>query len=128
MPLSGFDHWMVWPTGADGVLFLALEPDTKTVIGLQFYEHAETPGLGGEVDNPKWRAQWKGKVVYDEQWRPDIDLVKGEVDPSKPESQHKVDGLAGATLTSRGVANLLKYWLSEEGFGPYLARLREQRG
>jgi Na+-transporting NADH:ubiquinone oxidoreductase subunit C len=57
-----------------------------------------------------------------------LGLVKGSVDPSKPGSEYQVDALAGATLTSRGVSNLVSYWMSREGFGLYLAKLRSQRG
>lgn len=108
--------------------FLALDGDLRTAHGLKFYQHAETPGLGGEVDNPKWRALWQGKVVYDAQWTPRIELVKGSVDTSLPGSEHKVDGLAGATLTSRGVTQLISYWLGEHGYGPLITRLRNERG
>lgn len=108
--------------------FLALDGDLRTAHGLKFYQHAETPGLGGEVDNPKWRALWQGKVVYDAQWAPRIELVKGSVDTSLPGSEHKVDGLAGATLTSRGVTQLINYWLGDQGYGPLIARLRNERG
>ncbi len=104
--------------------FLALEKDTLTVKGLVFYQHGETPGLGGEVDNPKWVAQWPGKLVFDTDWQPDIALVKGGVNSSSPEAAHQVDALSGATMTSRGVENLLNYWLGDDGFGPFLARLR----
>ena len=58
--------------------FIALERDTRTVRGLSFYQHGETPGLGGEVDNPNWKAKWRGKIVYDENFNPIIDLVKEE--------------------------------------------------
>ena len=46
-----------------GILYgyLAIEGDFNTVAGLEFYEHKETPGLGAEIDNPKWKALWKGK-------------------------------------------------------------------
>lgn len=115
LPVHGYGLWSTLYG------FLALAPDTRTVVGLKFYEHAETPGLGGEVDNPDWLAQWQGKVIYDDQWQPDIKIVKG-----KATNDEQVDGLAGATLTSRGVLNLLQYWLSEQGFGPYLERLRNQ--
>ncbi len=108
--------------------FLALEGDLRTVQALKFYQHAETPGLGGEVDNPNWRALWRGKVVYDEQWQPTVELVKGTVDPAMPGAQHKVDGLAGATLTARGVENLINFWLGDGGYGPFIARLRNERG
>lgn len=108
--------------------FLALEGDLRTVQGLKFYQHAETPGLGGEVDNPNWRGLWRGKVVYDEQWQPTVELIKGSVDASTPGAEHKVDGLAGATLTARGVENLINFWLGDNGYGPFIARLRNERG
>lgn len=108
--------------------FLALDGDLKTVSGLKFYQHAETPGLGGEVDNPNWRAIWNGKVAYDDQGKPSIQLVKGSVDSSAPGAQHKIDGLAGATLTSRGVENLINFWLGDAGYGPLIERLRNERG
>jgi len=106
--------------------FLALEGDTNTVKGLSFYEHAETPGLGGEVDNELWKKSWKGKKVFSPDWAPVIDLPKAKVDPQRPEAIHQVDGLSGATLTTRGVKNLLRYWLGENGYGPFLANLRQQ--
>lgn len=118
LPVHGYGLWSTLYG------FLALETDTKTVVGLGFYEHAETPGLGGEVDNPKWKSQWPGKVVYDEEGDVAIELIKGTVDANTANAEHKVDGLAGATLTSRGVTNLLNYWLSENGFGPYLDKVR----
>jgi Na+-transporting NADH:ubiquinone oxidoreductase subunit C len=104
--------------------FLALDKDTTTVKGFGFYQHGETPGLGGEVDNPNWKAKWIGKKVYDEKWAPIIKVVKGLVGPTTPNTESSVDGLAGATITSNGVTYLLKYWLGENGFGPYLAKFR----
>ena len=94
--------------------------------GLGFYQHAETPGLGGEVDNPNWKALWPGKQLFDEQGKPVIRIVKGGVDPASPGARHQVDALAGATLTSNGVDRLIQFWLGEQGFGPYLAKLRSK--
>ena len=108
--------------------FLALDGDLNTVSGLKFYQHAETPGLGGEVDNPNWRAIWDGKMIFDDQGNPSIQLVKGSVDASTPDAEHKIDGLAGATLTSRGVENLINFWLGEDGYGPFIERLKNERG
>lgn len=108
--------------------FLALEGDLKTVGGLKFYQHAETPGLGGEVDNPNWRAVWNGKIAYDEAGNPAIQIVKGGVDHSAAGNESKIDGLAGATLTSRGVENLINFWLGDAGYGPLIERLRNERG
>ncbi|NKI17222.1 Na(+)-translocating NADH-quinone reductase subunit C [Spongiibacter sp. KMU-166] len=103
--------------------FLALENDLNTVAGLGFYEHGETPGLGGEVDNPGWKAQWPGKEVYDD-GEVEIQLIKGSVDANTPEAEHKIDGLSGATLTSRGVTNLLQFWMGENGYKPFLKNLQ----
>ncbi|MBL8889904.1 MAG: Na(+)-translocating NADH-quinone reductase subunit C [Planctomycetaceae bacterium] len=101
--------------------FVALQPDLKTAAYLTFYSHAETPGLGGEVDNAGWKARWNGKVVLDDQGKVVLTVVKGD---SATESQ--VDGLSGATITSKGVENMMRYWMGEQGFGPYLRRIRQE--
>ena len=120
LPVSGYGLWSTLYG------FLALEADGQTVQSINFYDQAETPGLGGEVVNPHWRALWKGKKVYDESGQPILTLIKGVVDTSKPGSEYQVDGLAGATLTSVGVSNLVKYWMSSEGFAPYLDKVKTE--
>lgn len=120
LPIHGYGLWSTLYG------FVSLEGDANTIEGLGFYAHAETPGLGGEVDNPKWKSQWVGKKVYGESMEePEIQLVKGGVDPNSPDAEHKVDALSGATLTSRGVQQLVNFWMSERGFAPYLNKLRE---
>jgi len=106
--------------------FVALDADLTTVRGMTFYEHKETPGLGGEVDNPRWKALWPGRKVFDESGEPVISVVKGRAGHPE-EDPHHVDGLSGATMTSRGVTNLLRFWLGENGFGPFLDRVRASR-
>lgn len=102
--------------------YLALESDANTVRGITFHQHKETPGLGGEVDNPPWKESWKGKTVLTEGG----DLVgvkvkKGAVDPSNAqEKKHAVDGLSGATITSNGVTAGIKSDL--EAFTPFLSK------
>lgn len=120
LPIRGYGLWSTLYG------FLALEGDANTIVGLRFYEHAETPGLGGEVDNPNWIAQWPGKKAYDLEagTDPKIHLVKGGVRANDPEATYGVDALAGATLTSRGVTNLLRFWLGEQGFQKYLEQVR----
>ena len=103
--------------------FLALDGDLNTVKGITFYEHAETPGLGGEIDNPTWKAKWAGKKVYDDKGGVQLVVVKGVADESSP---HQVDGLSGATLTANGVTNLVQYWLGDDGFKKLLERLKTQ--
>ncbi|GAA4427782.1 Na(+)-translocating NADH-quinone reductase subunit C [Bremerella cremea] len=103
--------------------FIALQSDTKTAKGLTFYSHGETPGLGGEVDNPNWKAQWPGKKVRDDEGNVLIEVKKaGNVSDEKTQ----VDGLSGATITTNGVNNLVRFWLSDEGFGPYLNNLESK--
>ena len=107
--------------------YLALGPDTRTVKGITFYEHGETPGLGGEVDNPRWKSLWKGRMAFNERWVPKLSVIKGMAG-SPAEDPYRVDGLSGATITSRGVGSLVKYWLGDTGFGPYLANVRAGKG
>lgn len=137
LPINGYGLWSTLYG------FLSLDADGQTVQSINFYDQAETPGLGGEVVNPNWRALWKGKKVYAESDQPSLDkgiiaeadigepaltLIKGVVDNTKPGSQYQVDGLAGATLTSRGVSNLIRYWMGKEGFAPYLSKVRTVKG
>ena len=117
LPAYGYGLWSTM------YAFIALAPDGRTVQAVSFYEHGETPGLGGEVENPKWQASWKGKIALADDGKVQFKLKKGSVDPGAPEAEYAVDGLTGATLTSNGVTNLVHYWLGEQGFGPYLARI-----
>jgi Na+-transporting NADH:ubiquinone oxidoreductase subunit C len=120
LPISGYGLWSTLYG------FIALEDDLNTIAGLAFYDHGETPGLGGEVDNPRWKNQWVGKRVFDDQGQVTARLKKGSVSPDNElEGRHFVDGLSGATLTSNGINNLLFFWLGEHGFGPFLDRIAE---
>ncbi len=122
LPVHGYGLWSTMYG------FLALDADGQTVQSINFYDQAETPGLGGEVVNPTWRALWKGKKVYSADSVPVLRLVKGVVDASRAGAEHQVDGLAGATLTSNGVSNLIRYWMGDEGFAPYLNKVRTTKG
>jgi Na+-transporting NADH:ubiquinone oxidoreductase subunit C len=120
LPVHGYGLWSTMHG------FLALERDLDTIAGIGFHEHAETPGLGGEIDNPRWQAGWQGKQLYDDGGELALQVLKGPVPEGAPDPQHKVDGLSGATLTTRGVQNLVRFWVGEQAYGPYLARLRER--
>ena len=119
LPVHGYGLWSTMYG------YLALEGDGRTVKGITFYQHGETPGLGGEIDNPSWQAKWSGKQAVGDGGQVLIQVVKGE--PRGEGVEHQVDGLAGATLTARGVENLARYWLGEQGFGPYLSRLAQRQ-
>ncbi|MCH2109301.1 MAG: Na(+)-translocating NADH-quinone reductase subunit C [Polyangiaceae bacterium] len=106
--------------------FLALDKNTVDIKGLIFYQHGETPGLGGEVDNPAWQALWDGRKAFDSSFTPKIQVIKGKAGAPATDP-YDVDGLSGATITSRGVTHLLQYWLGEQGFGPVLKGYRSNR-
>lgn len=105
--------------------YIALDKDTRTVRGLTYYQHGETPGLGGEVDNPRWKALWPGRKVYDEDNEVRIRVIKGQAGPVQ-EDPHQVDGLSGATITARGVSTMMQFWFGDDGYGPFLAKVRER--
>jgi Na+-transporting NADH:ubiquinone oxidoreductase subunit C len=117
LPIEGAGLW------ATMYGFLAVEEDGMTARGLQFYAHGETPGLGDAVDKPAWRDQWRGKKLYDADGNPQIEVVKG---PAPDGSEYQIDGLAGATLTGRGVSVFVRHWISDEGYGPYLKSLGDK--
>ena len=119
LPVRGYGLW--------GILYgyLAIKSDFNTVAGLEFYEHKETPGLGAEIDNPKWKALWKGKKIYQENGEVSLKVIKGNVLASSDNVNYEVDGLSGATLTCNGVTNLIAYWMGNDGFLNFINNLRE---
>ncbi|GLR75515.1 Na(+)-translocating NADH-quinone reductase subunit C [Aliivibrio sifiae] len=116
IPVHGTGLWSMM------YAFVAVETDGNTVAGITYYDQAETPGLGGEVENPTWRAQFVGKKLFDENHNPAIKIVKGGAPAG---SEHGVDGLSGATLTGNGVQHTFDFWLGNDGFGPFLAKVRD---
>lgn len=116
LPVYGTGLWSVMHA------FVALEPDGSTVKGITYYDHGETPGLGGEIENPAWRAQWVGKKLLDDNGKPALRIVKGG---ARQGDIHAVDGLSGATLTANGVQHSFDFWLGNLGFGPFLKQVRE---
>ena len=115
LPINGTGLWSMM------YAFVAVQTDGNTVNGITYYEQGETPGLGGEVENPKWKAQFEGKKLFDENNKPAIKIVKGGAPQG---SEHGVDGLSGATLTSNGVQHQFDFWLGDMGYGPFLAKVR----
>ena len=116
LPIEGMGMW--------GTLygFLSMDGDGNTVRGLTFYEQKETPGLGGEISNPSWQALWVGRKAYDTNFVPRLAVIKGQAGPPAQDPHH-VDGLSGATITSNGVSRVVHFWLSEDGYRPFLKSL-----
>jgi Na+-transporting NADH:ubiquinone oxidoreductase subunit C len=129
---SGFElDQYIFPVEGKGLWstlygYLAVAPDCNQIKGLTFYAHLETPGLGGEVDNPSWKAKWPGRLVYGDKgsepssWK-DVQIgVKKGLAGTPSEDPYQVDGLSGATITSNGVTYLLHFWMGEHGFKKFI--------
>jgi len=104
--------------------FVALDRNLKTILGLTFYEHGETPGLGGEIDNPGWKALWRGKQAFDAEGNLAIEVIKGKVDPYSARAAYQVDGLSGSTLTTRGVNHMIRYWIGDV-YRPFIDHMKK---
>lgn len=104
--------------------FMALGPDLNTVKGFGYYSQAETPGLGGEVDNPKWKGQWVGKSVFNEEDVVALKLAKGAAPTSGAVAEYRVDGLSGATITANGVSSSLQYYFGDHGYGKFIDKVK----
>lgn len=102
--------------------FVSLQPDGNTLNGLTYYQQGETAGLGGEIANPLWQAQFAGKKLYNEEGKVAIRVVRG----AGSDKAHGVDGLSGASITTKGVQNSFVYWFGQNGFAPYLAKLKAE--
>lgn len=100
---------------------LAIEPDLVTIAALAIIEQGDTPGFGARIEEPEWLALWPGKKIADETGSIRIELVRGQA--STP---YEVDGISGATGTSNGMTNTLRFWLGDKGFGPFLTRLKQE--
>lgn len=115
LPIHGYGLWSTLYG------FIALEENANDIYALQFYQHAETPGLGAEVDNPRWKALWNGKKVADDSGEVTITVAKTA--PPAGADYH-IDALSGATLTTVGVDNLVKFWLGDEGYAKFLDNVK----
>jgi len=116
LPIRGYGLW--------GTLYgyISIENDFNTIAGIEFYDHKETPGLGAEVDNPKWKNLWAGKEIY-QNGEVSLSVIKGKVDNNDKDAQYEIDGLSGATITSRGVTNMIAYWFGESGYSKLFKEL-----
>jgi Na+-transporting NADH:ubiquinone oxidoreductase subunit C len=101
MPVYGYGLWNnIWG-------FVALKSDLNTVQGVKFEHAGETPGLGARITSDDIQARYKGKMVFDGDNVLSVVMQKGEGFDYTTDA-HKVDGMSGATLTGKGVNNMLK--------------------
>jgi Na+-transporting NADH:ubiquinone oxidoreductase subunit C len=106
--------------------YVALDGDLTSIRGVSFYEHGETPGLGGEIENSRWQDGWRGKKVYSDSGELELQVVKGKAATKEPEMSYQIDGLSGATLTTNGVNSLMEFWFGDHGFKPFFTQLKKE--
>ncbi|MEX0957174.1 MAG: NADH:ubiquinone reductase (Na(+)-transporting) subunit C [Rhizobiaceae bacterium] len=104
--------------------YLALEGDLNTIAALSIYEQGETPGIGTRITDAGWQDRWQGKQIADDTGAVGITAVQG----GAAEGPFEVDAIGGATRSSMGVSNLVRFWLGERGFGPFLEHLKAEEG
>lgn len=104
--------------------YVALDRDLNTIVGVTFYRHGETPGLGGEISADWFQDQFRGKRILDDGALRPVEILKGRVSDRYPAgNDHAVDGISGATLTGRGINRFLARDL--ELYERHFARIRE---
>jgi Na+-transporting NADH:ubiquinone oxidoreductase subunit C len=105
LPVYGYGLWNnIWG-------FVALQSDLNTIQGVTFAHAGETPGLGARITSEEIQARYKGKSIFDATTLVSVKMMKGEgLDYSN--DPHAVDGMSGATLTGKGVNNMLKDYLT----------------
>ncbi|OVE82206.1 NADH:ubiquinone reductase (Na(+)-transporting) subunit C [bacterium M21] len=129
---SGYEAYAVpiWGKGLWGQMlgYLSIQADGKTVRGVTFFKHIETPGLGAKVDTAEFQDQWIGKTIFDESGKlTPIVVAKGaaqvftKADPDL--MMYHIDGMSGATKTGEGVSDMIKTTLAK--YEPFLRKLQK---
>ena len=111
LPVYGYGLWnSIWG-------FVALKSDLNTVQGVKFQHAGETPGLGARIETDEdVQDRYKGKTIYENGKLVSVTMMKGEGKDYSGNS-HQVDGLSGATLTAKGVNNMLQdYFVAYENY------------
>ena len=104
LPLHGFGLWdRIWG-------YVSLQSDFNTIQGMVFQHKGETPGLGARIASEEIQDRYKNKKVFEGEQIASVEMMKGEGN-DYANQDHKVDGMSGATLTAKGVNNMLKDYL-----------------
>jgi Na+-transporting NADH:ubiquinone oxidoreductase subunit C len=106
--------------------YVSLAADMSTIKGVSFYEHGETPGLGGEIENKRWQESWQEKKIYSDSGEVVLSFAKGKSSATGAASLHEIDGLSGATLTTKGVDSLMEFWFDDHGFKPFITAMKKE--
>ncbi len=116
LPIYGNGLWdVIWG-------YVALDKDLNTIKGAVFDHKGETPGLGARIAEDEVQSRFVGREVYSNDGElVSVSMLKGEGNPPEALDEHHVDGLAGATITARGLNNMLLNYL--EYYQSYLSKI-----
>lgn len=120
LPVNGFGLW-------DAIYgFIGIDKNGVTITGISWYSQKETPGLGGEIQNPKWQNSFKGKSIFHgkNKERFGLQFIPVQMLALLPEQEQtfSIDAISGATITTDGVQNAIKNSLS-----PYIPLLKKMQ-
>jgi Na+-transporting NADH:ubiquinone oxidoreductase subunit C len=105
LPVFGYGLWNnIWG-------FVAVKSDFSTIQGVKFQHTGETPGLGARIESEEIQERYKGKAIFENGTLVSVKMQKGE-GHDYSNDKHKVDGMSGATLTGKGVNNMLVDYLA----------------
>ena len=112
LPVYGAGLWgPIWG-------YVAVNDDGNTIYGANFSHEGETPGLGARIAEQPFQDNFKEKHLFiDGEFKSVAVLKRGQKAPNGAE---QIDALTGATITSRGVADMLADCLA-----PYEAFLKK---
>ncbi|MDE6716573.1 MAG: NADH:ubiquinone reductase (Na(+)-transporting) subunit C [Muribaculaceae bacterium] len=98
--------------------YIAFDSNGNTIYGAYFAHQGETPGLGAEIETPKFQNQFQNKDIF----APDgqFQSVKVVKNGQEPASGAYVHAISGGTITSQGVAKML-----QESLAPYTAYFKK---
>lgn len=98
IPMVGSGLWgPIWG-------YVAVNADFETVFGATFFHKGETPGLGAEISTAMFQDQFTEEKISTDGVYAKMLMMK---DGSGQAQLHKVDGITGGTITSKGVEEML---------------------
>jgi len=122
LPVNGFGLW-------DAIYgYIGIAKNGYRILGISWYSQKETPGLGAEIQNPKWQEQFKGKTLFhgNKMESFGLDFIPKDMLTMLPnsEKEYNIDAISGATITTHGVQSAIKTSLAP--FIPLLRKIQKK--
>ncbi len=120
LPMYGTGLWgPIWG-------YVALETDLNTIKGAVFDHETETPGLGARITEKEVQQRFENKQIYDENGNLEsVYMLKGESNPESALDEHHINGMSGATITGKGLSDMLKSYFSY--YQGYIEKVKSEK-